>query len=88
MTDGETNIPNGGTVSAGEMPLNAISRIKAKNAAMQFRIETAGGTSIDGWIPANTSIEIFNGGDITKCDITIPKQPSGLASAEDEPKES
>lgn len=81
MTESETPA---GVGSAGKLALNERRTIRAANAAMQFHIETAGGTSIDGWIPANTSIEIYNGGDITRCEITIPKQPSGLAPVADD----
>ncbi|GMO11152.1 hypothetical protein [Bradyrhizobium ottawaense] len=66
-----------------ELTVGKTSFLRAVNGAMQFRIETAGGSVIQGWIPANTGLEIFHGGDVTKCDLTIPPDArSGPVSVE------
>lgn len=43
------------------------------NRPVKFRIELAGGSTIEGVIPANVGLDVCNHGDITGFEITIDK---------------
>jgi hypothetical protein len=47
------------------------------NRAVNFRIETVGGTVIEGVIPSSEYLTITSGGDLKSCDVNIYDMPSG-----------
>jgi len=48
------------------------------NIPIDFRIETAGGSIIEGKILPDAELKVISGGDITKCDFDILGSLDGL----------
>lgn len=64
------------TINAGNLEQGKLVRL-GSNRAVNFRVETQGGTVIEGIIPANEYLEVTNGGDIKSFDIKVYDSPSG-----------
>lgn len=69
-------------LNKGPNPLTTLEKGKTLklglNRVVDFKIVTAGGTVIEGKIPANEYLSITNGGDIQSADITINDLPRDL----------
>jgi len=68
-------IPPGGSESF-TLTLGIPAVIKP-NIPLDFRIETAGGSIIEGKILPNAALKVTSGGDLTKCDFDILGLPDG-----------